>query len=249
MGVLKKTKNEFFEIIKDYSIEKDKIDIEIMGLSPEEAIGNPGRDDFPLLIGKEVMIQADYSGSLGQAFTDHPGRFSGSIADIIDLKLDNNYHRALFISTVNAVLNHLNMAEKTIHCRDQEPHECSQEMVNWIRQNSDAEHIGIIGYQPAITEECSKVFGNENVKVTDLNPKLISEYKDGVKIWDGNTDTEKLIKESDLVLVTGSSVVNNSIDNIIDILNKYSKEYYFFGNTIAGAAVLADLPRLCFCAH
>jgi len=249
MNVLRKTKNEFFKIIKDNSIEKDKIDIEIMGLSPEKAIGNPGRNDFPLLIGNEVMIQADYSGSLGQAFTDHPGRFSGSISDVINLKLDNNYHRALFVSTVNAVLNHLNRAEKTIHCRDQEPHECSQEMVKWIRKNSDAEQIGIIGYQPAITEECSKVFGSKNVKVTDLNPKLISEYKDGIKIWDGNTDTEKLIKESDLVLATGSSVINDSIDNIIDIFNRYDREYYFFGNTIAGAAVLADLPRLCFYGH
>jgi uncharacterized protein (DUF4213/DUF364 family) len=249
MSVLSETKKRFMKIINKYNIEKDKINVEIMGLSPEEAIGKPGRNDFPLLIGNEVMIQADYSGSLGQAFTDHPGRFNGSILDILNLELDNNYHRALFISTVNAVLRHLNKAENTVHCRNQEPHKCSIEMVNWIKQNSNAESVGIIGYQPAITEEFSKIFGSEKIRVTDLNPKLIDKYKNGIKIWDGNVDTKKLIKNSDLILVTGSSVINDSIDSIIKTLNEYNKEYYFFGNTIAGAAVLANLPRLCFCGH
>jgi uncharacterized protein (DUF4213/DUF364 family) len=122
-------------------------------------------------------------------------------------------------------------------------------MVNWIKQNSNAESVGIIGYQPAITEEFSKIFGSEKIRVTDLNPKLIDKYKNGIKIWDGNVDTKKLIKNSDLILVTGSSVINDSIDSIIKTLNEYNKEYYFFGNTIAGAAVLANLPRLCFCGH
>lgn len=249
MNVLNKTKENFINIIKKNNIENEDIKIEIKGLSDEEAIGNPERDDFPLLIGNEIMIQAEYLGSLGQAFTDHPGKFNGSISDIINLKLENNYHRALLVSTVNAVLRHLDKAKKTVHCRDQEPHECSVEMIDWIKQNSEAERIGIIGYHPTITEECSKNFGSENVRVTDLNPKLISQYKNNIKIWDGNIDTEKLIKNSDLILATGSSIVNDSIDNIIKIINKYKKEYYFFGNTIAGAAVLADLPRLCFLGH
>ncbi|GAI33155.1 unnamed protein product, partial [marine sediment metagenome] len=52
-------------------------------LTPQEVIGKPERDDFPLLKGKEVMLQADFKGSLGQAFTDMPGNYSGSLREIL----------------------------------------------------------------------------------------------------------------------------------------------------------------------
>jgi len=38
-------------------------------LSPRDAIGDPGRDDFPILRGREVLMQAVYKGAAGQAFT------------------------------------------------------------------------------------------------------------------------------------------------------------------------------------
>jgi hypothetical protein len=49
-------------------------------LSSTEAIGSPERDDFPLLRGNEVLMQAaPYRGSLGQAFTSDAGVFSGTL--------------------------------------------------------------------------------------------------------------------------------------------------------------------------
>jgi len=39
-------------------------------LSPEEAIGNPEDRDYPLIVGKERLMQAEFRGALGQAFTD-----------------------------------------------------------------------------------------------------------------------------------------------------------------------------------
>ena len=49
-------------------------------LSSREAIGEQDRDDFPLLRGKEVLMQAVYRGAAGQAFTSASGSFTASRA-------------------------------------------------------------------------------------------------------------------------------------------------------------------------
>lgn len=249
MKLIEKARKKFEELITQNEIRKDELTITARGLSSKEAIGNPDRDDFPLLKGNEVMIQAEYNGSFGQAFTDHPGNFRGKLAEVLDFDLKDNYYRALFIAALNAVLKDLNLAEKTVHCRDQEPTKCAEDIIEYIQQEEDFKKLGIIGYQPAITAAAAADLGADKVVLTDLNSDLIGQRRDGVKVLDGSKDTEKLIKESDLILATGSSMINGTIDQITDLFNKHNKNYYFFGNTIAGAAVLLDLPRLCFYGH
>lgn len=249
MKLIEKLREKFAQLIDQNQIRKDELIITARGLSSEEAIGNPERDDFPLLKGNEVMIQAEYNDSFGQAFTDHPGNFRGKLADVLNFDLKDNYYRALFIAALNAVLKDLGLAEKTVHCRDQEPAKCAEDILEYIKEEEDFKQLGIIGYQPAITAAAAASLGAEKVVVTDLNSNLIGQRKDGVKILDGSKDTEKLIKQSDLILATGSSMINGTIDEIRDLLAKHQKNHYFFGNTIAGAAVLLDLPRLCFYGH
>ena len=48
-------------------------------LTPEEAIGKPGRRDFPILEGKERVIEATVLGARGQAFTDSASDFEGRL--------------------------------------------------------------------------------------------------------------------------------------------------------------------------
>ncbi|MCK8828532.1 DUF364 domain-containing protein [Natroniella acetigena] len=247
MGVLEKAKERFEEIIIENQLLDQAIMINARGLSTEEAIGNPKRGDFPLIQGQEVMIQAEFNGSYGQSFTDHPGNFKGSLQEVIDLSLDNNYHRALLVATINAVLRNLDLAEKTVHCKDEEPELCACEIVMWIENNfNNIDKIGIIGYQPAILEECTKVFGAEKITITDLNQEKIGIKSFGVEVWDGRKDNERLIREADLILFTGSSIINGSIDDILDIINSYNKDYFIFGNTISGVVSLLELPQLCF---
>ncbi len=73
MDFYQKIKEKFCQLIKEDDVWSSQINVvNIRPLTPQEAIGNPERDDFPLLKGKEVMIQADFRGSRGQAFTDMP---------------------------------------------------------------------------------------------------------------------------------------------------------------------------------
>lgn len=90
-------------------------------LTPEEAIGKPDRTDFPLLKGKEVMLEAVFRGVRGHAFTDMPGDFQGSLRDVVELDLRDNFERGIFIAALNAVMRHFGRASNTVHCKDSGP--------------------------------------------------------------------------------------------------------------------------------
>ena len=247
MSLLTEAKVEFNKIVQKNNLQLENIEIDAVGLSPEEAIGDPDRKDFPLLQGEEVMIEARFQSYRGQAFTDHPGKFTGSLKEILELKLDNNYHRALFVATVNAVLRSLDLVEKTVHCRDNQMEDCVREMIAHVKsQHPDIEQIGIIGFQPALLEAAADELGTDNVLITDLNQERIGSKKYGVKILDGNNQTEYLIAESDFVLSTGSTLVNNTARDLLNLFARYRRDYAFYGNTITGLAYLLDLPQLCF---
>ena len=165
-----------------------------------------------MLQGKEFLIQADFKNTLGQAFTDAPGNFKGKLKEILELKLRNNSERALFIATLNAVMRYLGTADKTIHCKNKEPELCAREIAKTIIDKYSADiKIGIVGFQPAIIDYFSKGLPAENIKVTDLDKDNINKIKYGVLIWDGRKKTEELFKTCDVILATGSTVVNDGL--------------------------------------
>ncbi|MGE5587995.1 MAG: Rossmann-like domain-containing protein [Clostridia bacterium] len=127
MQVLDLCRDKLRELIRSHDLAADEVQVvTARPLAPEEAIGSPTRRDFPLLKGKEVMIQARFRDSSGQAFTDMPAPFQGRLADVIALPLRSNYERAVFVATCNAVMRHLSLVDHTIHCRDNEPEECAR---------------------------------------------------------------------------------------------------------------------------
>jgi uncharacterized protein (DUF4213/DUF364 family) len=248
MEVLGKSLALFEKIIDRKNLNKAEIKIQARGLSPEEAIGDPGRDDFPLAEGHEVMIQADFQGSYGQAFTDHPGNYEGTLEKLLNLPSNNNYRRALKVAAMNAVLNHLGLIDRTIHCRDEGPACCAEKIVEWLEDNRpELTKLLIIGYQPAIVEECLKHYGKNVVSVTDLAEERIGKtLTDGAVIKDAASKNEKLIATADFVLATGSTVINDSMPGLLELFRKHKTEFSFFGNTIAAVSYLMALPRLCF---
>ncbi|MGQ9510020.1 MAG: hypothetical protein ACUVTN_11610, partial [Thermodesulfobacteriota bacterium] len=76
-GVLLGVKKKFSEIIKENKLDDVRVSVLVKTLSPEEAIGEPGRRDFPILIGKERVIEAEVLGARAHAFTDSPREFLG----------------------------------------------------------------------------------------------------------------------------------------------------------------------------
>lgn len=229
------------QVIQQNNLAQSQIYITSKALSPEEAIGITKRKDFPILLGKEIMIQATFQDGEGQAFTDSPAIFCGSLEEILAMDIVNDTHaRGLFIAALNAVMSHVGLAENTIHCKNGEPELCAQKFVSHIRINYGNPKIALIGFQPALLEHLSKEF---DLRVLDLNPDTVGKPKYGIVVEDGIKDFEKVVLDwADLVLCTGSTICNGSIVNFLNL----EKEVLFFGTTLAGAAQMLGLKRACF---
>lgn len=212
-------------------------------LSPRDALGDPERDDFPILRGNEVLMQAVYKGAAGQAFTSARGSFHGTLGDVLALPLTGLFERAVLVSTINAVLRYHGLIEGTVHCKDDGPRRCAECMAEWIKEQH-AETVGLIGMQPALLEAMVRVMGPERVMVSDL--ALAGSVRCGIRILDGMNSSE-IFERCQLILITGSTIANGTIDGLMENALHHKKRAVFFGTTISGAAYLLNLERWCRC--
>jgi hypothetical protein len=237
---------ELQQLVEKNQLLDKEITIRTHILKPTEAIGDPERKDFPLLKGKEVLMQATFLGSKGQAYTDAPSEFSGPLREILDLGLEDSRQKALFIAALNAVMRFLYPDIRTVHCKNNEPEECAQEIRRFVRTLSPGS-VGLIGLQPAILDAIVSLLGAECVACIDRDEDNRNQVRYGVAIgWGDDKGLQKVFEASDVVLATGSSSSNGSLADIISISDKCNKPVYFYGVTIAGAARLMGLNHLCF---
>jgi len=229
-------RKRFIKLIKEHGLEGEEVTVRAAALTPEQAIGNPEDKDYPLVKGDERLMQAEFRGSKGHAFTDRYGNFSGRLADIAEMDLNNNFRRGIFIASLNAVTRYLGLADKTIHCKDKAPRECAAELVDYIKENYGQPKIAMVGFQPRMVEALAKQF---EIRVTDMDQENIGQEKFGVKI-DDPARTKENLEWCDIALVTGTTIVNDTIDQFL-----IAKPVIFYGATIAGAAELQGLNRFC----
>ena len=143
------------------------------------------------------------------------------------------------------VLKYRGRIEATLHCKDEEPERCAHEITAYIRCKHGMINVGLIGLNPAIAESLVKTFDAEHVRITDLNYGNIGKKKYGVIVRDGRTETEETVKASDLILMTGATLVNDAFDNIYRLIKKYKKEYLIYGVTASGINELLDFEGIC----
>lgn len=240
MNVYEELLEKFREIVGEEGWAEEQISVDIRSLSSAESIGEPLRRDFPLLTGKEAMVEANFRGSRGQAFTLCRAAFTGNLSEVLSLDLKDPFNKALFISTLNAVLKYMGKIHRTVHCKNEEPESCAKEMARTVEENFRGKNVALVGYQPAILEALTKV--QVQVRNTDLNPDNVGEIRYGVKVEHGIDVFDDVTQWADILLVTGSTLTNGSIETFLSL----EKPVIFYGNTIAGAAYLLNLPRLCF---
>ena len=140
-------KDRFEKIVAEHNLLDETVTIRAKPLTPEEAIGNPESEDFPILKGHERLMQAEFKGSFGQAFTDMHGDFEGTLQDVLYMELNNNFRRAIFISTLNAVMRNLGLIEGSVHCKDHGPEECGLDLVEFL-EGCKISRIALVGFQP-----------------------------------------------------------------------------------------------------
>lgn len=240
MDVYRTLQEKFRDVAAANGLLREKVTVRAKVLSTEEAIGNPEEDDFPLQKGRERLMEAEFLDGRGQAFTDRYGAFEGTVTDVVAGRLDNNYRRAVFVATLNAMLRHLGLADKTVHCRDKEPALCAGELASYLESLYKGSGIVQIGFQPRMIDAVSRRF---LLRVVDLDPQNIGTQPFGVTV-EGPESTKDAIEWADVLLVTGSTLVNGTIGSFLG-----EKPTIFYGTTIAGAAGLMGWQRFCGCGH
>ncbi len=86
-GSLLESRQKFIEIVEKNKLNNVRVSVLVKILTPEEAIGIPGRRDFPIIVGKERVIQADVLGAKAHVFTDSPGEFVGELREVLNISL------------------------------------------------------------------------------------------------------------------------------------------------------------------
>ena len=109
-----------------------------------------------------------------------------------------------------------------------------------MRERFGTPRIAFIGYQPAMIERLSETF---SLRVVDLDKDNIGASRFGLVI-EGPEKTEDVLSWGDVILATGSTCVNGTIDTFLD-----NKPVVFYGVTIAGMAALRGYPRYCPCSE
>jgi len=234
--LLETVHNKALFLWKKENLLNESITISAAPLTVKEAIGTPDSTDFPIQQGKEKLMEALFRGEKGQAFTNTYGNYTGSLRAVSELPLNNNFNRAIFISTLNAVSRSLNMSDHTIHCRNDGPKKCSKLVFETIRRQFGRCRITLIGFQPALAEALN---AKTDIRLIDLDPENIGQRKRGVLV-EGRDSTADAIDWCDVLLVTGTTLANGTIDMFMT-----EKPVMFYGTTISGGAALMGWNRFC----
>jgi hypothetical protein len=236
MSVLETVRKRAVEVWTEEGLLDERVRVVAGPLSVEEAIGTPDEHDFPIQQGKERLLEAGFKDSRGQAFTDHFGTYSGKLSEIAAFDLKDTFSRAIFVATLNAVMRDLDRTQRTVHCKDEGPKLCSHKMPEYIRATFGDPNITLVGFQPAMIEALGSSF---KLRVLDLDVDNIGQIKRGTLV-EGPDATNDALGWADLLCVTGTTLVNDTIDMFIG-----DTPVLFYGTTIAGAADLMGWSRFC----
>jgi hypothetical protein len=236
MDIYSDMRTYFLDLVRSRTWNQETIEVNVRTLKPEEAIGDPREKDYPIIKGRERMLEADFHGAKGQAFTDTAGWFQGTLQEIAELPLDDNFRRAVFTAGLNAVMRHADKIGGTIHCRDESPVTCAHELAAYVAERYDHPKIAMVGLQPRMVEALGSRFP---LRVTDLDEENIGGKHYGVVIEDPKK-TPANLEWCDVAVITGSAAVNATLGNLLT-----GKPTICFGVTGAAPCAILGLERFC----
>jgi len=231
-------REKFFDLVNLGGLADERAEYSILG--PDFA--RLPSYEYALMRGKEVIVDCHLKGFHGQAFTDAPRLFEGRIVEAADMALGSSREKCIFFATLNAVMRRLGLIENTVHCRGADAEECGRLLAEHILARFGDVKIAHIGYQPGHVSATSKAF--DTVYITDLNPENVGKSRFGTTILDGSMN-EDVIRRVDVACVTGSSIVNGTLFNILECCEKYGVKHIVYGVTVKGAAKILGYEVFC----
>jgi len=240
-------RNLFESVLEEYNVDLDE---EVVCWYKTGTELRLPKDEYALLRGKEILLTCRYCGGIGQVFTIAPRNYRGRLKSVLELDLGHVRNNSIFHATMNAVLKYLGLIDKTEHCAGEEPKLCgyllSRKLLSDYGQTVKVLHVG---YQPGHIEVLAR-FLHDNLIVTDLADQLIWQKRHGRLIVDGVLN-KYLIAQVDVILVTASSIVNNTAWEIIDQARILGKKVIVYGISASAAVYLlrskgiVDIQQYC----
>jgi len=217
---------------------EEQVSIQVRPVTPEQAIGTPEDRDYPIIKGRERIVEASFKTAKGHAFSDELANGTCTIDRLVGRVPETTRERAEFIAVLNAVYRHLGLCDGTVHCRNNEPRDCARELPTRIDEGLK---VLLVGFQPRLFEVLSR---RNPLRVVDLDPDNIGTTKFGIEIF-GPARTPEGIEWCDVILATGSTIVNGTLPDFLET----GKHVILYGVTIAAAAEILGLDRYCQCGH
>ena len=198
-------------IVSEYNIDIEEV--VICNYQTGYDLGLENRD-YALIRGPEILLTCKVLGYYGQAFTVAPKSYQGKLSDLFKMDLSSIYNRGLFYAVLNAILRKIGIIDRSCHYIGNESEKCGKLLANYIVEKYGLNtRILHIGYHPGHIHELYKVF-RDSLLITDLRHDIVWMFKNGRMIYDG-MNNNVYIGYVDVVLATGSSIINDTFWNIV----------------------------------
>lgn len=185
----------------------------------------------------EYRVTAVFRDVKGEAYTETPASFSGTLEEALSLQPGERGLDARMVASVNAVMHYLGFAPGIWPEDAQSRMQHADRLCSHITEHYGKDHIVLIGYDGYLV----KRFMEEGLDfwTLDRDPEHITKDRfHHVIVNSGRYNREAAFAWGRILIVTGSTLCNGTI---VQYLNS-GKELLFYGVTIGGAAALLDLP-------
>lgn len=184
----------------------------------------------------EYCVTADIDGVKGEAYTETPAAFNGTLKQALDIRPDNEGISAITISALNAAMNRLSLCPGVLPKKDEDHASYADAICRYVKEHYGKSRIVLVGYDGYLVKRF--VDAGLEFWTLDRDPDNISQDRfDHVVVNSAKRNRESSFAWGDIFIVTGSTLCNGTI---VQYLNS-GKELYFYGITCAGAATLIGL--------
>lgn len=197
----------------------------------------PDKEPPSLINRPEYRVTAYFHDHKGEAYTECPRDFTGTLEQLLSLPMNDQGIDARFVAAVNAVLCFLTGSPGSFP-DDPNAHKIYAERIcSYVKEHYGTSRIVLIGYDGYLVKQ----FMDEGLDfwTLDRDPNHITKNRfHHIVVNSGYYNRESSFAWGRIFLVTGSTLCNGTI---IQYLNS-GKELLFYGITCAGAASLLQLP-------
>ena len=185
----------------------------------------------------EYRVTALFRNAKGEAYTETPADFEGTLKDALCLPVSEKGIDARIIASINAVMAHLGLCPGTfpddpeVHCR------YADALCSYVSEHYGKTKLILVGYDGYVV----KKFMEEGMDfwTMDRDPDNITKDRfHHVIVNSGKYNREACFAWGDLFMITGSTLCNGTIIQYLD----HGKELLFYGITGGGVCRLLDLP-------